>query len=76
MSETQKMKWLGKIDGRSCDTCSAPLDDFDTFYDVAVPAAGGRWGLLCESCFEDYSCRLGTGFGQEYSVATKEKLRG
>ena len=66
-------KWLGKAD--NCDLCKDSLTRFDVFYDARI-SGKNTWALMCKECFEWYGVGLGTGRGQEYDMATKEKKRG
>ena len=67
-------KWIGSFS--NCELCGTDLRRGNRFYDCSVPRYSGKWGLICENCFEVYQCKLGTGRGQEYDVKTKVKLRG
>jgi len=44
------------------------------YADAYIP--GGGWANVCEACFRDYGCRLGTGAGQELLLPEEAKERG
>jgi hypothetical protein len=50
-----------------CDFCDTPL--IDRAYDCAVHAPSGRtiWAWVCRDCFIFFKCKLGSGYGQEYT---------
>ena len=62
-------KWLGNKP-ENCECCGGKIGS--VFYDCYIP--GGAWGLICNSCFADYNCKLGMGCGQKYDTKTLEKL--
>jgi len=45
-----------------CDLCGK-----EAKYDVLIPRIG-KWGNLCQICFDDEKCSLGLGKGQELIV--------
>jgi len=53
---------------KNCNVCEFPLNNI--IYDARTRA--GPWAYLCESCFRELGCGLGTGFGQKYA---KERER-
>ena len=55
-----------------CQVCHGKL--IDTFWD-ALTIVGG-WGILCDVCHRKYGYGFGTGKGQQYNLATREKLQG
>lgn len=53
-------------DPGSCDVCGRPLDDEAFFCEAALPAHGGRWGVLCGPCTVAEGIRPGWGRAQFY----------
>ena len=61
---------------QTCDVCKGPLKSGLTFSDAAVPAAGGSWAWLCQTCANTNGVRYGTGLGQQYDSKTNIKVKG
>ena len=51
--------WAGVVG--KCDACGG--DFGKTMFDASVR---GRWGNICQACFDEEGCSLGTGKGQQY----------
>lgn len=65
-------KWIGSTPD-NCNLCHRKFEA--VFYDASIPSIGS-WGLLCHNCFTSCGCKLGTGCGQKYDLATLEKIGG
>ena len=65
-------KWMGKKPEK-CQICQSTIGK--VFYDARIPAYG-RWGLICQNCFELFNCSLGLGKGQKYNSETLIKIGG
>jgi hypothetical protein len=57
---TTKQYWLSPVPA-GCDVCKGPFNG--VMYDAKV---GGPWGNICDPCFKEHKCSLGTGYGQKY----------
>ena len=68
----EKVKWLSEVD--DCNICKSNLSAFKTFIDGKTTF--GPWALMCPPCFKKVGCGLGTGSGQEFDFATREKVAG
>ncbi len=64
-------RWCGAVPN-VCQLCDSTLED--VFYDARTQS--GRWGILCQMCFNEVGTGLGTGKGQKYDHKTLEKLGG
>lgn len=49
---------------RHCQVCGEHLGD--VMYDARLPSFSGKWGCICQECFDVYGCSLGQGHGQKY----------
>ena len=64
-------KWMG-TPPTECNLCHRSLTK--TF--VEGKTTWGLWAIMCSSCHGTFGFGFGTDKGQEYSLATLEKLRG
>ena len=55
-----------------CDTCHTNITD--EFYDARLPRLGG-WANVCHTCFIQYGCSLGVGYGQHYVLDGDQFVR-
>lgn len=63
MSKEGVTIWVGNVS--ECQLCSSDFDG--VMYDVRIPSSH-IWGNLCQECFTDLNCSLGTGLGQKYHL--------
>lgn len=64
-------QWMSGVP-KECDICHEPLEK--EFVDGAT--VFGPWGIMCIPCHELVGMGLGTGRGQRYDLATRNKLEG
>jgi len=64
-------KWLGDPP-KECDLCHNTLTN--SFVDGRT--TWGPWAIMCNRCHGQFGSGFGTGNGQEFSLATLEKIRG
>ena len=66
-----KKKWNGEVP-KLCQLCKRPLKvawiDGKTSF--------GPWAHMCVACHSAEGGKLGTGKGQKYDLATREKIEG
>lgn len=69
MSNTVRIEepvyWLSKVP-EGCQLTGEPFDG--VMYDAKIKALNGQWGLVCQSTFDLFDCRLGLGYGQKYEL--------
>lgn len=63
-------KWIG-TQPTHCQLCKAQLHI--VFFDAQIPPDSG-WALICDRCFRQARCKLGTGYGQAYNARTLEQV--
>jgi len=64
-------KWLSEVPAE-CDLCHHKLTT--SFIDGKT--VWGPWGIMCPRCHGEFGFGFGTGRGQEYFLATLEKIKG
>ncbi|KKL19056.1 hypothetical protein LCGC14_2469310 [marine sediment metagenome] len=68
----RQVRWLGS-QIKDCEYCFMPIEN--VFYDASVPLnTAGVWMRICEECFKEFRCSLGSGFGQKYERIGEEWL--
>ena len=66
-----KKKWIGVVP-KTCQLCKQPLEDAW----IDGKTSFGPWAHMCVACHYGKGVGLGTGKGQKYDLATREKIEG
>lgn len=55
----------------NCDLCNAEFDGSEPMYDARL-LPYSTWANVCQDCFDNNGCKLGTGYGQKYELEELE----
>jgi hypothetical protein len=64
-----KKYWIGQLEDE-CQICHKPFGG--KMYDCKIGYTM-FWGNICQHCFDEKRCKLGTGFGQRYELQKNKR---
>jgi hypothetical protein len=73
--EAKIKKWVGSKPD-TCDICKKKIENYFIDGRIDLGVRGSGWALVCMKCWKKFGVRLGTGWGQKYSMETMEKVEG